>query len=153
MSERVLQAVPISLVVCDEDGRVLSANSEFYRTFSLTEQDFEKRRLPEVLELGSLAVDGAAGLRGESTFQGPWTWESNGGGVLHFYVSINPLPPDGDESRRVIIALQNVTDRISAENRYQQLMENANDGVFVIDATTGKIQEANSRAVRPLLYD
>lgn len=36
MSERVLQAVPISLVVCDEDGRVLSANSEFYRTFSLT---------------------------------------------------------------------------------------------------------------------
>ena len=150
MSERVLQAVPISLLVLDEGGRIESANSEFCKTFSLAREECEGQRLSDVVDLGAIGPEVARSLAGETAFRGQWSWQDHNADLYRFYVSINPMPENGDRPHQVILAMENITDRVAAEKRYQQLMENANDGVFVIDANTGKIQESNTRATEML---
>ena len=144
-SESILQAVPTSLVALDKDGRIAFANNQFCNTFSLAREDCAGQRLSDVVELGPLETEVAVAVKGETAFRGQWTWKDTQG-AHYFYVSINPMLGDGDKLHRVILALDEMTDRVAAEQRYRQLMENANDGVFIVDAKTGKIQESNTRA-------
>ena len=146
MSDRVLQAVPISLLVLDEAGRIESANSEFCKTFSLSREKCAGQLLSDVVSLGSFETELARSLRGKTAFQGQWSWQDRDADQHQFYVSINPLAADNDRPHQVILALEDITDRIAAEWRYRELMENANDAVFIIDAKTGEIQESNTRA-------
>jgi len=59
---------------------------------------------------------------------------------------------DGDV--QFLIALEDMTDRVAAEWRYRYLMDHANDAVFILDAATGTITEANTKAAEMIgLYD
>ena len=119
MSERVLDAVPISLVVLDNDGRIATANEQFCDTFLLSDEECEGQRLSDILKLGQLEPEVERGLSGDRVFQGEWTWENPDGQLRQFYVSISALTSD-DEHLHPILALEDITERKQAEERLQE---------------------------------
>ena len=145
-SERVLQATPMSILVVDEEQRILIANDVFYSTFGLNRQDSQGRPLADAFGLGDLRQDIARSLEQPSHYRGTWTSRDSSGTLRHFLVSVKPMGTSG-AGGQILVALEDMTDRVAAEWRYRYLMENANDGVFIVNAADGEILEVNTRVV------
>ena len=146
VSERVLQATPMSLVVVDQESRVVTANDLFHSTFGLAKEAAQGRELAELADLGELTPAVTRTLRDSKGYQGQWKWADADGALHYFFVTISTMATAGDNATQVLMALEEITDRIATEWRYQYLMDNANDGVFVVDVATGRIVEASSMA-------
>ena len=143
-SELILQGAPISLLICDEEANLVAANETFYGTFGLVKEASEGRPIGELVKLDDLGPVLNRSKKERSSYQGTHLWTDPTGALRHFAVSANSIA--AEDAHGLIIGLEDITDRVAAEMRYQQLMENANDGVFVIDVATGQIQEANPMA-------
>lgn len=83
--------------------------------------------------------------------------EHPGMGVTYWNWELLPLREESGEVEGLLLALANVTAHKKAEQRflqselrYQKLLEQANDAIFIADVETGFIIEANKKAVELL---
>ena len=154
ISERILQATPISLIVVNSSGALVTSNKEFYSKFMVHPDLSAGRNLMDLIDLGALKPIFERSLEQHSSYVGQWELYDASGKQHQFAVAINSMNGVSSEEIQFLVTLEDITDRVAAEWRYRYLMDNANDGVFVIDAKTGTIIEANSKAAEMIgLYD
>jgi signal transduction histidine kinase len=133
-ADRVLDTLRHPLVVLDADHRVVSANVAFYRTFRLTPTSVEGRPL---LELGdgrwNMAALDALLARVAETDAPVEDFridhDSPGQGRRILLANARRVTPAPDEPALVVIALEDITDRVRAAEigaRQMQELERSN---------------------------
>ena len=137
------------LLILDEGLRIQAANRAFFDTFHLSQKQIINRSLYEVDEsrwnlpavtrlMESLLQDGRTvledvGLEREVAGQGQRTFQLN-----------VRLLQRSREHDFILLALEDITDRKrTAEAKYRRLFETAQDGIVIIDAETGEINDLN----------
>ena len=148
-AEGIVETVQHPLLVLDGDLRIQRATAAFYRTFQISEA--EARGLPiyevsngqwNIPELRAL-LDRALiqdvpfrDLEVEHDFPriGRKVMRLNGRRIVR---------RDGS-SQRLLLAIEDVTERKeAAEIQFHQLFETAKDGIVILDAETGRVQDVN----------
>ncbi len=144
-----------SLLVLDEDLRVVSANASFYQAFQVSEEDTEGHFIYELVQ-GEWDLPRLRTLLEELL---PQNHEFKDVEVEHAFPEIGlrvmrlnarrVRKPD-DHSELILLAIEDVTDaRIAqrrvrdSEQRYRRLFESARDGILILDAGTMTIVDAN----------
>jgi PAS domain S-box-containing protein len=154
IGDRILQATPISLIVVNSTSALVTSNKEFYSKFMVDPTVSAGRNLTELVDLGTLKPIFERSLEQRSSYVGQWECDDTSVKQHQFAVAINSMNGMSGGEAQFLVTLEDITDRVAAEWRYQHLMDNANDGVFVIDAKRGTIIEANAKAAEMIgLYD
>jgi len=154
-AENIVDAMRDPLVVLDRDLRVESANHAFYRMFQvelaetigkfiydLGDHQWDIPRLRELLEEVLPQTTSIEEFQVEHEFRQ----------LGHRTMLLNArriLDPQR-KTQRILLAIEDITERTqlkeklqASETLYHQLFETARDGVLILDADTGRIQEAN----------
>jgi PAS domain S-box-containing protein len=154
-AEGIVDTVREALVVLDSDLRVKIANRAFYRAYGGRPEQTEGRSL---LELGNRQWD-IPRLRElleqilprDIHFDGfVVEHEFEGLGRRSMVLNARRLAPVGRLAGMILLAIEDATDRRRAadalalsEIRYRRLFETAQDGILVVDPSTGKVFDAN----------
>jgi two-component system CheB/CheR fusion protein len=148
-AEGMIETVREPLVVLDGDLRIQRATQAFYETFRVSRGETEGRllydmgngqwNLPRLRELL-----GAALFRNESFHDFEIERDFPHLGRRTLRLNARRISRDGDDHRRVLLAMEDVTQRREeAEVRYQRLFETAKDGMLLFDAETEKLTDVN----------
>jgi|GEM_PF-3181619 len=145
-AQAVVDTVREPLLVLDADLRVVAANRSFYRTFRVSPQETEGR---PVYELGDRQWDIPA-LRKlleevvplNTSFEGyAVEYDFPGLGRKTMMLNARRIHRDGDGTRLILLAMEDVTGKRAAEEElrrresyFHRLVENAYDAVTVLDA-------------------
>ncbi len=160
----IVSTVHTSLLVLDASLRIVWANESFYRLFSVTPQETERRPvheignrqwdIPELREL-------LQGLLGKNTSVTDFEVGLDLPKVGRRTVVLNArrIHDGGPGSHRIVVAIEDVTERIRSERekaaselRYRRLFETAQDGILILNAETGQIADVNPFLVDMLGY-
>lgn len=154
LTEAIVKTVPIGLLVFDHSGKILSANSSFCNFFGLSQNlllsqniipIFEKLVIPEESRINILAFKTVSDL--ECNYSDP----AKGTRVMN--LTLFPIPLTEGES---LLMLEDITKRkhdeqvvSNSEKHYRALIENSNDGLFVVSPDGFLIYEspANSHII------
>jgi PAS domain S-box-containing protein len=156
-AQNILDTQREPFLVLDKSLRVVSANRAFYRVFRVEKDATEGRfvydlgdgqwnipRLRELLEdvlPKNHAFDG---------FEVAHNFPAGVGDKI-MLLNVRRIIRPGNHSELILLAIEDITERRLAEQsertsevRYRRLFETAKDGILILDATTGKITEANA---------
>jgi PAS domain S-box-containing protein len=148
--QSIFKALPDLYFRMDADGKILDWRSGRDEDLFLRPEQFVGRRMRDVIPQDAAAKIGRA-IRevqgGASTAAAEYTLPMPGG-KRAFEARLAPLFQD-----QIVAVVRNVTERRhaqerlrSSEARYRMLMETANDAIFVADAQTGMLVDANLSA-------
>jgi two-component system CheB/CheR fusion protein len=148
-AEGMIETVREPLLVLDGDLRIQRATSAFYETFQVARGETEGRLLYD-LGNGQWNVPRLREALGEALFRNQPFQDCE---IEHDFphigrrmVRLNArrISRDTDEHRRVLLAIEDVTERREeAEMRYQRLFETAKDGMLVFDSETERLTDVN----------
>ncbi len=155
LADGIIQTVREPLVVLNTDLQVTTANLSFYKTFHVTPQETEAHFL---FDLGNRQWD-IPRLRELLEDILPRDTHFNDFKVSHEFQDIGhrsmvlnarQLKPVNGRPEMILLAIEDETDRLRAaesltlsETRYRRLFETAQDGILIVDATSGKVFDAN----------
>ncbi|HEU5248349.1 MAG TPA: PAS domain S-box protein, partial [Thermoanaerobaculia bacterium] len=155
-AEALVETMQESLIILDRELRIRRANSVFHETFGISPTEAEGERL---LELGGGWADSQPAIRallhrvaaeGESVRDYEFQVEFPGLGRKTLVGSARRLSLPGDTEPLVLIAIKDVTEARRAtaalqasETRYRLLFETAREAIWLLDAVTGEILDAN----------
>ena len=160
-SEAIFATVREPLVVLDSELRVKTANRSFFDTFGGSPGQTLNCGFFEIYDglwdapkvhqlLDSLIASGkspAPALNDTEIEQ-----DLKSAGRRTFQLNARFLTKDGGEGS-ILLALADVTDRKkAAEAQYRRLFEAAKDGILVIDADSGQINDANASVTQVFGY-
>ena len=163
-SESIIAALREPFLVLDDQLRVKSANRRFYETFKVSPEETEKRffydlgnRQWDIPELRSLLGNVLSNHHPIEDFEIERTFPMIGRKIMelnaHRFESVNHGPD------LILLAIEDITERKQAEEslrvsevRYRRLFQSAKDGILILDATTGKITDANPYIEQVLGY-
>ena len=139
------------MVVVDNEQRVVTVNEMFCQTFHSMKEQALGQPLADVIALGSLEPALVESLRKHAIHRMRWTWTDPHGQERTFFATVNSITNLGEETpHQSLIALEDITERMATEWRYRYLMDNANDGIFVVSADSGQVLESNLRSAEML---
>jgi PAS domain S-box-containing protein len=163
-AEEIIATLREPFVVLDSSLQVKSANASFYQTFHVSKADTEGCPF---LALGDGQWD-IAGLRTlletvsiENAIH-DFEVEHQFPTIGHRSMLLNArrFPRDGKHPKLILLAIEDVTERKRSELvlrdtelRYRRLFQTAKDGILILDATTGKIVDANPFMCGLLCYE
>jgi len=163
-SENIVSTIREPLVVLDGKLRIITANASFYHTFSVVKQDTEGKLIYEVgngqwniAKLRELLEDI---LPKNSSFEN-YEVDHKFPGLGQRIMLLNARRiHDGDsKTQKILLAIEDITERKTIENklsfselRYRRLFETAYDGILILDAQTGAINDVNPFLVKMLGY-
>jgi PAS domain S-box-containing protein len=154
-AQAILNTMQNKFVVLDGDLRVTSANSRFFRTFEVTEEEtvggliyelgggqWNIPRLRTLLEEVLSKNDSFENYEVEADFPA----------VGHRVMALNGCRLRfSDRPDLILLGIEDVTqaraDKVrirDSEMRYRRLFQTAKDGILILDAHTGKIIDANA---------
>jgi PAS domain S-box-containing protein len=164
LNETIWASAHEPLLVLDANLKVVSANSAFYSTyglkqeetqghhiFDLNQQQWDFSKLRELLEEILPAKTSVSGF--EVYHQSPE--------LGHKVMEINArwLPTEPGKTRLILLSVQDITEKklvekrlIESELRYRRLFETSQDGILLLDANTGKITDVNPYLEQMLGY-
>lgn len=149
-AEALIETVRQPLIVLDADLRVQRATSAFYDAFLVSREETEGRLL---YDLGSgqwnqgrlRELLGAALFRSEpfQDFEVEHDFPHIGRRTMR--LNGRRIPRHDSQQRLLLLAIEDVTERREiAEIRYRRLFETAKDGIVVLDAAGGIVQDVNA---------
>jgi PAS domain S-box-containing protein len=148
--QSIFKALPDLYFRMDSDGKILEWRSGRDEDLFLRPEQFLGRRMQDVMPPDAAAKISRAFREvqgGASTAAAEYSLPMPGGEKA-FEARLAPLFQD-----QIVAVVRNVTERRraqerlrSSEARYRMLMETANDAIFVADALTGMLVDANLRA-------
>ena len=155
LAKDIIATLREPFLVLDRTLRVRIANAAFYRTFHASEGDTAGRF---IYDLGNGQWDIPA-LRTLLEEHIPDEIAVHDFEVEHDFPEIGPrsmvlnarrFPPEGENPTFVLLAIEDMTERRGvdaalkgSELRYRRLFQTAKDGILILDASTGKIIDAN----------
>lgn len=154
-AENILATGREPLLVLDRDLRVITANRSFYRVFQVTAEETEHRPVYElgdgqwdIPQLRTLVGNSSPAEVGFDDLKVAYDFPTIGRRVM--LLNVRRLVSGRDQTEHILLAIQDVTERERAlgaladsELKYRRLFEAAEDGILILDATTGQINEAN----------
>ncbi|HEY9675933.1 MAG TPA: PAS domain S-box protein [Waterburya sp.] len=160
----VLSASPDPICVVDRVGRFTYANLALAQLFGLPQRNILGKTWRQ-LDLPSEFMESEPiDSQREVVFatRRPLTKEisyQTSNGVRDYECILSPILGDGNNVEAVICTARDVTERNQveeslreSESNYRHLFEYANDSIFIIDLSTGRILDANQNAARRLGY-
>lgn len=148
-AEALIETVRQPLVVLDADLRVLRATTAFYEIFMVSREETEGRLMYD-LGSGQWNLPRLRELLGNALFRSEPFHDFE---VEHDFphigrrtmrLSARRIPGPDSEQRIVLLAIEDVTERREiAEIRFQRQFETAKDGMVVLDAETGAVEDVN----------
>lgn len=159
-AEAIIDTVREPLVVLDDNLKVLSVNCSFCDTFQVT---FDETLGSLIFDLGNgqwdipvlrkLLEDILPANIKFDEYEVDHVFPTIGHKVM--LLSARRIFQKGTGTRRILLAIEDITDRKRAkeelecsETRYRRLFETAQDGILILDANTGQIDDVN-----PFLMD
>ena len=162
--EVIIAAVKDALLVLDGALRVRSANRAFYEIFRTSQPETIGRSFCELGD-GQWDDDGLRGLLEEilsrATSSGEFRVERDFPSIGERIMLINARQLNGKDGREmmVLLAIEDITGRsrladslATSEVRFRRLFEAAKDGILILDAETGAIEDANPFLLELLGY-
>jgi PAS domain S-box-containing protein len=163
-AENVVSTIREPLLVLDSDLRIISANQAFYRMFSITPSVTQGKL---IYELGNGQWD-IPGLREllETILPKNTSFENyevdhefTGLGRRIMLLNARRIHNGGAKTQRILLAIEDITERkrmeqkmTSSEVRYRRLFETAQDGILILNAETGEINDVNPFLLNMLGY-
>ena len=166
----VIEQSPLSTQILSPEGRTLRVNRAFTELWGLTLEDLADYNMledPQLVERGimphirkgfageaaaipAIAYDPEETLPGRSGNEEPGRW------VRGF---VYPVKDESGEVREVVLVHEDVTERKRAdeslresEERYRAVVEQAAEGLYLLDARTRRVIETNPSLQRMLGY-
>ena len=150
--QAILESAPDAMVIVDADRRIVIVNSQVERLFGYGREELIgeliETLVPERFRAGHPAKFDA--------FANSPHFRPMGSGLelfgqrkdgTEFPVEISLSPLETDESRLIISTIRDITDRKSAEKKFEAILESAPDAMVVVDVDR-RIQLINSQTER-----
>jgi PAS domain S-box-containing protein len=163
-AENVVSTIREPLLVLDSDLRIISANQAFYRMFSVTPSDAQGKLIYE-LSNGQWDIPGLRELletilpKNTSFENYEVDHEFTGLGRRIMLLNARRIHNGGAKTQRILLAIDDITERkrmeqktTSSEVRYRRLFETAQDGILILNAETGEINDVNPFLLNMLGY-
>ena len=159
-AEVLVETMREALVVLDDTLAVRAANASFYRIFHTTPARTEGRPLLERWGLRAAAPQLRGMLERASRGNEPLrdveiSLDDDDLGRRTFLLNARAVPLAGEPPGRVVLAIEDITDRKNAEialraseARYRLIFETAREGIWLMDAESGRLLDVN-----PFLLD
>jgi PAS domain S-box-containing protein len=153
-AETIIGTVREPLIVLDANLRILSANAAFYRLFLVKPEETEGKLIFDIgnrqWDIPKLRQLLEEILPKNTTFE-DFEVEHDFPHLGRRVMVLNARRiHDGPKTQRMLLAIEDVTDRKRAEQqmqtselRYRRLFETAQDGILILNANTGEISDAN----------
>ena len=154
-AENIIATLREPFVVLDNNLRVRTANSAFYRRFHASKEETEDRFVYElgngqwdIRRLRALLSQVLSNSHPVEDFAVEHVFPALG--QRNMLLNARRFPSNGDEAQAILLAIEDITDRRRAEAalehsevRYRRLFQMAKDGILILDADTGKVIDAN----------
>ncbi len=154
-TDAIVQTLREPLLILTDDLRIKSANQSFYQRYEVTPEETENQL---IYELGSgqwdqpplrkLLTEVLSTQTVFDDYEVEFAFPDIGRRVM--LLNARRLLQEEDQSALILLALEDITDRKSAEDdiqvserRYRRLFESARDGILILDPDTRKIVDAN----------
>ncbi|MFC1934460.1 ATP-binding protein [Chloroflexota bacterium] len=149
-----------SLLVLDANLRVVSANEGFYTTFKVKPSHIERKLIYELGErqwdIPKLRELLGQSLSGNTIFEDiEIEQEFPNIGQRVILLNVRSILSKRRKTHRILLAIKDITTRKQAERelaayelQYRRLFEAAHDGILIVNADTGQIEDVN-----PFLLD
>jgi PAS domain S-box-containing protein len=164
-TDDIIATIRQPFIVLERDFRVRTANRAFYEAFHVSKEETETRSL---FELGNgqwdipalrAALEELASPHHRSFghFQVEHEFPAIGRRIM--VVNARRFPPESKNFELILLGIEDITERRAAEAelrhsevKYRRLFEAARDGILILDASTGKIRDANQFLAAMLDY-
>jgi PAS domain S-box-containing protein len=162
-AENIVSTIREPLLVLDAGLRIISVNQSFYRDFSATPEETEGKLIYEVAD-GQWNIPKLRELL-ENILPKNTSFENYE--VDHEFPNLGRRIMilnarrihDGGKTDKILLAIEDITERKllekeinSSELRYRRLFETAQDGILILDADTGEINDVNPFLLKMLGY-
>ena len=163
-AENIVSTVREPLIVLDGGLQIISANQSFYRVFSVTPDETEGKLIYEVGDghwnIPKLRELLENILPKNTSFENyEVEHEFPGLGRKKMLLNARRIHNGGVKPQKILLAIEDVTERKSMEKeittselRYRRLFETAQDGILILDAQTGEIDDVNPFLIKMLGY-
>jgi len=154
-AENIIATLREPFVVLDKALKVRTANAAFYRDFHASNEETEGRFVYElgdgqwdIPQLRLLLSQVLSNKHPVENFEVEHDFPALG--QRNMLLNARRFPPDSNDPDLVLLAIEDVTERKQAEfamkvseTRYRRLFQSAKDGIFILDAATGKVIDSN----------
>jgi PAS domain S-box-containing protein len=154
-AEGIIATLREPFLVLDDQLRVKTANRRFYETFNVSPLETENLLIYDlgsgqwnIPELRTLLNEVLSKQHPVHDFEIERTFPTIGCRIMR----LNARRFESVDSRpdQILLAIEDITERRQAQEavrdseiRYRRLFESAKDGILILDATTGKVTDAN----------
>jgi PAS domain S-box-containing protein len=163
-AENIISTVREPLLVLDSDLRIISANKSFYSKFSMKPEETEGKliydignREWDIPELKHLLEEILPQNTTFDNFEVEHDFPSTGRRVM--ILNARRIHDGGEKTQKILLAIEDVTARkqieqemTASELRYRRLFETAQDGILILNAETGEINDLNPFLLNMLGY-
>ena len=154
-AEHIIATLREPFLVLDDKLKVKTANHRFYETFKVSPEETENQFVYElgngqwdIADLRRLLSEVLSNHHPIDDFEIEHAFPTIGPRIMR----LNARRFESVDSRPdlILLAIEDITERREAqegvlvsETRYRRLFESAKDGILILDATTGKVTDAN----------
>src|SRR5882672_3045702 len=154
-AESIIATLREPFLVLDDQLEVKTANHRFYEAFKVSPEETESQfvydlgnRQWDIPELRTLLGEVLSNHHPIHDFEIDHTFQTIGRRTMRLNASRFESVTHGPDL--ILLAIEDITKRKHAEDavresevRYRRLFESAKDGILILDATTGKVTDAN----------
>jgi len=163
-AENIISTVREPLIVLDGNLRIISTNQSFYRTFLTTPDKTEGKLIYEVAngqwdipKLRELLENVLPKNTSFENYVVEHEFSELGRRVM--LLNARCIHGGGSKTQKILLAIEDITERTqmehekaSSELRYRRLFETAQDGILILGAANGEINDVNPFLLKMLGY-
>jgi len=163
-AENIIATLREPFIVLDDNLRVRTANRAFYQSFHALPEQTENQYIYNLgnqqWDIPALRVLLEAVIRNDHPihdYEVEHDFPAIGRRIMRLNAS--PVLESGHDSHLILLAIEDITERRQvstavavSETRYRRLFETAQDAILIVDAVTGRIQDANPFIEQTLGY-
>ncbi len=163
-AENIIATLREPFIVLSKDLRVKTANRSFYETFHVSPEETENQfiydlgnRQWDIPALRTLLEEVLSDHHPVHDYEVKHDFQTIGQKIMR--LNARRVRKPGNQSELILLAIEDITERRGAqyalevsELSYRRLFETAQDAILILDASTGKILDANPFIKRILGY-